>query len=320
MQLTHHPFQRAGAWAAAAVTGKEHPSLVDAADLDGLAAMITADATGAALTVKDGPGYAWWKVLFACYPNSPATHAARARWGRDGVSAKIADLFAADEPATIQGPCDLCGTPASCRWGKSLRPLAAPANHVNSQPAGGWPVCRECRIAMWLLPYGSASNGHLMLTCGSVADEALEAAIARNCVIANREAIGAGLPAWPEGHEWLSPVFAALAEHPGAPELLRWRNDNKAPFLAAVRVDENTAILIEAWEHLAALIDSAPATQDGIRELAAERLGLLRDREWIIRTAYAAGWNVNQIHKLSGISRTTIYKTVAGNGETGETS
>src|ERR1700677_3896597 len=131
---------------------------------------------------------------------------------------------------------------------------------------------------------------------------------------------GGGRGAWREGHEWLSPVFAGLAEHPGAPELLRWRNDNKAPFLTPLRVDENTALRIEAWEHLAALIDSAPATQDGIRELAAEQLGLLRDREWIIRNAYAAGLNVNQIHKRSGISRTTIYKTVAGNGGTGETS
>ena len=320
MKLTHHPFQRAGAWSACALTGKQEPALLDDGNLDDLAAMISRDATRAALAAKDGPGYAWWKVLLACYPNSPATHAARARWGQDCIGAKIADLFAPDDDARIEGPCDLCGTPASARWGKSLRPLAAPANHVNSQPAGGWPICRECRIAMWLLPYGSASNGHLILTCGTVAGEALEAAIARNCVTANRHAIDAGLAAWPEGHEWLSPVFAGLAEHPGAPELLRWRNDNKAPFLTPLRVDENTALRIEAWEHLAALIDSAPATQDGIRELAAEQLGLLRDREWIIRNAYAAGLNVNQIHKRSGISRTTIYKTVAGNGGTGETS
>jgi hypothetical protein len=307
VNLTHHPFQRAGAWAAAAVTGKDHPALLGDGDLDDLAAMITADATQAAIAGKDSPGYAWWLVLFACYPNSPATHPARARWGRDQIASRISGLFAGDDPAAIEGPCDLCGTPASRRWGKSLRPLAAAADHVNSQPAGGHPVCRECRIALWLLPYGSASNGRLLVTCGTVADEALEAAIGRRCVTANRDAISSHLDTWGPGQGWLRPVLSGLADHPGDWELLRWRNDSKAPFLQSLRLTEEAATRLAAWEELAAVVSGAPAG-DPVRSEVEDQLAVLRDRDWIVRAAVAAGLNVNQIHRLSGVSRNTIYK------------
>jgi Helix-turn-helix domain of resolvase len=319
MQLTHHPFQRAGAWAGCAIAGREHPSAIGDGDLDALAAMITAGAVMAALAPKDGPGYAWWKVLAACYPNSPATHASRARWGQEGIAAKIADLFTPDDPDAVEGPCDLCGAPASRRWGKSLRPLADAPGRVNSQPAGGWPICRECRIAMWMLPYGSASNGYLMVTCGTVADEQLEAAIAAHCVSVNRDAIGRKLVTWPLEQRWLRPVLDGLAAHPGDWELLRWRNDNKAPFLQSLRLSEEHATRLAAWEELAAIVGDTPPG-DLIRAEIDERLRALRDRDWIIRAAHAQGYNINQIYRLSGVARSTIYKIIAGNGETGETS
>lgn len=42
------------------------------------------------------------------------------------------------------------------------------------------------------------------------------------------------------------------------------------------------------------------------------------ERDPLVRTAHKAGLNINRIHKLSGVSRTTIYQILglaAGTGE-----
>lgn len=65
MELTHHWIQRAGARAAAALTGRPGPAQVGAAELDRVVARIVCDAVAAAQAPKNGPGYAWWLALAA---------------------------------------------------------------------------------------------------------------------------------------------------------------------------------------------------------------------------------------------------------------
>jgi Helix-turn-helix domain of resolvase len=46
---------------------------------------------------------------------------------------------------------------------------------------------------------------------------------------------------------------------------------------------------------------------------------LIRDRDQLIRDAYAAGVNIRQIHMRSGIARSTIYRVLGLDAERDET-
>src|SRR5690606_39061701 len=119
------------------------------------------------------------------YPNSPATHPARAAWGPEGIRARLEELFTPDSEQGLW--CWGCGAPAGRRWGKPLWPLTDSPSHVNNQPAGGQAACRSCRIAVWALPYASGVAGRCLVTVdGDVGIAARAAAanteVARTCL------------------------------------------------------------------------------------------------------------------------------------------
>jgi CRISPR-associated protein Cst1 len=142
--------------------------------LDAVADMLTKATVRAAAAPNDVAAYDWWKVLFALYPNSPATHSRRSR-DRGELSNVIGRLFAADREGAQISPCAFCGLPAGTVWGKDKLPMFDSVKAVNTLPPGlpGWPVCRGCRIAMWALPYGAwvTAGSATVLACPEAAVE-----------------------------------------------------------------------------------------------------------------------------------------------------
>lgn len=168
LALTGHPVQRCGAWSVALLAGREHPDAVSTDDLDSVAGRLVDDVVRAATAAKESAPYDWWKVLFALYPNSKATHSGRSK-DPDALRAQIADLFADDPVAARVRPCTFCATPSSVLWAKANLPLFDTDRAVNTLPptTAGWPVCRACRIAMCALPYGArvTAGSATVLTC-----------------------------------------------------------------------------------------------------------------------------------------------------------
>jgi CRISPR-associated protein Cst1 len=156
LALTGHPLQRCGARAVADLAKAVDAEEVTADGLDAVAGMLTLAIVRAAAAANDTVAYDWWKVLFALYPNSPATHSKRSRDPGE-LRAVIGRLFAADPDGADTSPCAFCGQPAAAVWGKDRLPMFDSLKAVNTLPPGlpGWPVCRGCRIAMWALPYGA---------------------------------------------------------------------------------------------------------------------------------------------------------------------
>ncbi|MFF2021086.1 hypothetical protein ACFVW2_04650 [Streptomyces sp. NPDC058171] len=238
MSATGHPFQRAGAWAAAVIAGRENPEQVGVEDLDGVANSVLTDATHAAAAGKNAAAYDWWKVLFALYPNSKVTHAKR-----PGDKVLLRDalipMFAPDDNTKRSFPCTFCGESASAVWAKSMLPLFDTNKALNSLPPGlrGWPVCRGCRIALWTLPYGSwvTAGSATVLSCETPATEK-EFAVrnvtrARRIIHAGFSGLGAG--ARPE----LIALRALRAADGGLSSATLWsfKNDNQEPWLRVTR-------------------------------------------------------------------------------------
>jgi CRISPR-associated protein Cst1 len=154
--LTGHPLQRCGARAVAELAQVSEAEDVTAGALDAVADTLTRAIVRAAAAANDAVAYDWWKVLFALYPNSPATHSKRNREPGE-LRTVIGRLFVADQEGADASPCGFCGQPAAAEWGKDKLPMFDSLKAVNTLPPGlpGWPVCRPCRIAMWALPYGA---------------------------------------------------------------------------------------------------------------------------------------------------------------------
>jgi len=245
MELTHHWIQRAGARAAAALTGRPGPAQVGAAELDRVVARIVDDAVSAAHAPKNGPGYAWWLALAAAYPNSPVVHPSRGRSTAEELRTKLDSLFTDD--AGARWYCWCCDQPAAQRWGKSLWPLTNSASYLNDAPGGvgGQPVCRSCRICAWAMPYASSHNGAQILTVDTD-DEDLAMELARTMVERNLRALADQWPAWPRA--WTTAALVpALRAHPAELTSHDWRNDNRDPFIYERNVDIPTA---RWWAHL----------------------------------------------------------------------
>ncbi|MGH3811532.1 MAG: hypothetical protein ACRDUV_03610 [Pseudonocardiaceae bacterium] len=168
LTLTGHPVQRCGAWSVALLAGREHPDEVSADDLDSVARRLVDDVVRAATAPKDSEAYDWWKVLFALYPNSKATHSGRPK-DPHALRPRVAELFAMDPMSARIRPCTFCRSPCSVLWTKATLPMFDTDHAVNTLPPGsaGWPVCRACRIAMWALPYGArvTAGSATVLTC-----------------------------------------------------------------------------------------------------------------------------------------------------------
>ena len=187
LRVTSHPLQRCGVRAVARLAERESPEEVTADDLDTVAGRLVRDIVRAATAPNDTPAYDWWKVLFALYPNSPATHSKRNKDPGE-LRTVIRALFAPSPPEADRAACGFCGQPAGVLWGKDKLPMFDSLKAVNTLPPGlpGWPVCRACRIALWALPYGAwvTAGSATVLTCPEDAVE--RRFVGRNVVRASR--------------------------------------------------------------------------------------------------------------------------------------
>ncbi|MEU2222712.1 hypothetical protein [Streptomyces sp. NPDC018347] len=211
---------------------------MSASDLDAVVSDLVGDVCKAALSPKDVAGYDWWKVLFALYPNSKATHPARPR-ERCVLQESVEELFAPDGWGSASWPCTFCGAGASVVWGKSNLPLFDTSKALNTLPPGvaGWPVCRSCRVAMWALPYGSwvTAGSATVLSCEGTA---AEREFARRNVGRARRIMQAGFTGLPAGAR---PEYVALVALRDAgtdlcaTTLWSFKNDNQEPWLRVTR-------------------------------------------------------------------------------------
>jgi CRISPR-associated protein Cst1 len=240
LTATSHPLQRAGARAVAVLADRTAAQEVTGADLDAVAARLVEDVTTAATAPKDSAAYDWWKVLFALYPNSKATHSKRSR-DREVLRPEITALFVPDLPDSPTWPCTFCGTPASVVWTKSTLPMFDTNKALNTLPPGvvGWPVCRGCRIAAWALPYGAwvTAGSATVLSCEQ--DAAEREFSARNVLRAKRiMQLGFGglkeAGARPETVV-LRALKALGPDLPAAATLWSFKNDNQEPWLRVTR-------------------------------------------------------------------------------------
>lgn len=238
LTATGHPLQRAGAWAVTVIAGKNQPEQVTSEDLAGVARSVLTDVVHSAVAAKTDKAYDWWKVLFALYPNSKATHAGRSR-DKTLLRAGLEPMFAPDDGSLPPAPCTFCGTPTPVLWAKSTLPLFDTNKALNSLPPGlrGWPVCRGCRVAMWALPYGAwvTAGSATVLSCETPAAE--YAFAARNVRRARRIAqVGfAGLGTGTRPELVALRALRAVDGDLSATTLWSFKNDNQEPWLRVTR-------------------------------------------------------------------------------------
>ncbi|MEV7926042.1 hypothetical protein [Kitasatospora sp. NPDC088779] len=239
LAVTGHPLQRAGAWAVAVLAGRDDPGRVSEADLEAVSAAVVADVVAAATAPKDTSRYDWWKVLFALYPNSKATHSKRPS-DPNVLRPDIERLFAPDVPEAGRTlPCTFCNTGTTAVWAKSNLPLFDTSKALNTLPPGvpGWPVCRGCRTTMWALPYGAwvTAGSATVLSCEN---ETAQRDFARRNVRRARRVMHAGFTGMPATARPETVVLAALrdaTEGLCATTLWTFKNDNQDPWLRVTR-------------------------------------------------------------------------------------
>ncbi|WP_256104349.1 hypothetical protein [Streptomyces sp. ODS05-4] len=267
LAITGHPLQRAGAWAVAVMAGKESAAEVDAEALKLTADRIVDDVCRAATAPKGSAAYDWWKVLFALYPNSKATHSKRSG-DASVLRPAIAEFFAAETLAAGGGrTCTFCGGAASVVWAKSNLPLFDSSKALNTLPPGtpGWPVCQGCRVAIWALPYGAwvTAGSATVLSCEV---EDAERAFAERNVRRARRVMQLGFDGVHRLEAGARPELVALRAvracraELSASTLWTFKNDNQEPWLRVtstrravprfLAIVEGNAPLRRAWRLL----------------------------------------------------------------------
>lgn len=253
---TGHPLQRAGAWAAAVLARRNEPGLLTDADLGMVASQLVDDVCAAGTARKGTAGYDWWKVLFALYPNSKATHSKRSSDPRV-LRPQVEGLFEPDGREGRVLPCAFCGVDAGVVWAKSNLPLFDTSKALNTLPPGvrGWPVCRGCRIAVWALPYGAwvTAGSATVLSCES---EAAEREFARRNVQRARRVMQAGLDGLSAGARAELVTLAALRDATAdlcATVLWTFQNDNQEPWLRVTRTRRAVPVFLATVDGNASL-------------------------------------------------------------------
>ncbi|MGW1839149.1 hypothetical protein [Streptomyces sp. NPDC002067] len=207
-------------------------------DLNSVASILVNDVCKAATARKDEAVYDWWKVLFALYPNSKATHSRRPSEVTI-LRPEVERLFAPDASGGTVRPCTFCGSGATAVWAKSNLPLFDTSKVLNSLPPGvpGWPVCRGCRIAMWALPYGAwvTAGSATVLSCEK---KDAEGEFARRNVLRARRVMQAGFSGLTPGARPELVALIALRDAGTdlcATALWTFKNDNQEPWLRVTR-------------------------------------------------------------------------------------
>ncbi|WP_199844322.1 hypothetical protein [Streptomyces sp. RTd22] len=252
LSATSHPLQRAGAWAVAVLGGRETPQEITEADLDAVASRLVGDVSTAAVAAKETAAYDWWKVLFALYPNSKATHSKRPR-DKATLREALAELFVTDDLHKPAHPCTFCGTPAAVVWAKSTLPMFDTNKALNTLPPGiaGWPVCRGCRIAAWALPYGAwiTAGSATVLSCE---EEAAERAFAARNVRRARQIMHLGFDGLVAGARAELVAVRAMRSLrtglPAAATLWSFKNDNQEPWLRVTRTRRAVPVFLATVE------------------------------------------------------------------------
>lgn len=253
---TSHPLQRAGAWAVAVLAGRGQASELTGEDLDAVASRLATDICEAATAPKDSAAYDWWKVLFALYPNSKATHSKRPS-DRETLRPDVENLFAPDAPEALTRPCTFCGADAGAVWAKSNLPLFDTSKALNTLPPGvsGWPVCRGCRIAMWALPYGAwvTAGSASVLSCEK---DSAEREFARRNVQRARRVMHAGFTGLAAGAR--AELVAVTALRDATPDLCAttlwtFKNDNQEPWLRVTRTRRAVSVFLATVDGNASL-------------------------------------------------------------------
>jgi len=235
LRLSEHPLQRCGAWAVAVLCDRERPEQVSGSDLDAVAERVVSDVVVAATARPDTAAYDWWKVLFALYPNSRATHAKRER-DPARLRPEIGAMFAPDPAEGALLPCTFCGEPCSVLWSKSMLPMFDSVRAVNTLPPGlaGWPVCRSCRVALWALPYGAWVTAGSATVVTSDSQMVERRVVARNVRRAGR-ILQSGFEGLPAGAGPEAVTLQALRAHSTeravTATLWTFKNDNQEPWL-----------------------------------------------------------------------------------------
>lgn len=314
LTLTGHPVQRCAAWAVAVLAGREHPDEVSADDLDSVAGRLVDDVVRAATAAKEAVAYDWWKVLFALYPNSKATHGGRTR-DADVLRPQIADLFAIDPMSVRLRPCTFCGSPSGVLWTKANLPLFDTDRAVNTLPprSAGWAVCRPCRIAMWALPYGAqvTAGSATVLTCEDehVERQFVQRNVKRSARIRQLGFSGLRADASPEAVTLA--VLADPAVHrPVGTTLWMFKNDNQDPWLRVTSTRVAVAGFLrhlqadprawEGWRHLSRALTRRDAQGVVVQRGADAAAKTLFDREGqqtdgLLRTLRARAQRTDQV-------------------------
>ncbi|MFE1322689.1 hypothetical protein [Kitasatospora phosalacinea] len=248
LTVSGHPLQRAGAWAVAVLADCRSPEDVGPGNLDAVAAVLVADVVAAATAPKEASRYDWWKVLFALYPNSKATHSKRPS-DAQVLRPAIEELFAPDTQGGPSWPCTFCAAPSAVVWSKTNLPLFDTSKALNNLPPKlpGWPVCRGCRVAMWALPYGAwvTAGSATVLSCES--PEA-EREFTRRNVRRARKVMQTGFNGLQAGAKPEAVMLAALRGAGSglcASTLWSFKNDNQEPWLRVTRTRRAVPVFLE---------------------------------------------------------------------------
>jgi hypothetical protein len=165
----HHPLQRAGAFALAALARRERPDQLSEADFQQASAAMLDDLLPT-IAVEDAkvPGGFWLGVSQKFWPNSPTdtTRARKIRTPRQREDT-LREWRKLPGPETVIGvPCNLCGGDACGFYGKVDVPLGASKLYRNTTARGhdGLALCRGCLLSFHALPYACAvANGRASL-------------------------------------------------------------------------------------------------------------------------------------------------------------
>lgn len=252
--LTRHPLQRCGAWATAVLGGRSAPDELTSTDLNAVITRLVADVvtSASASAQQNTAAYDWWKVLFALYPNSKATHNKRIKNPAE-LHAQIAQFFTPDAASDGAWCCTFCGQPTGTLWAKSQLPMFDTAAALNTLPPdlAGWPVCRGCRIALWALPYGAwvTAGSATVVMCRNPAIE--RRFVASNVKRAGRiQQLGfTGIPADASAEAvTLAALRAHTADAPADAVLWSFKNDNQDPWLQVTAARQATTRLLQRIE------------------------------------------------------------------------
>lgn len=250
--VSHHPFQRAGSFAAAAIVNKPSPEDLTADDLDAVVTTIVTDGARHHTASKTEPGGIWPLALSAAFTNNLPSDKRYTKGDVLEAERRLRDVFDFHDTDGAY-TCTYCSRPAVHAFGKNRVPLVESDQFRNSTVRGvpGTPVCRTCLITLWALPYActyisgrmvlvdfddnSAARGHV--------DETLRHN--RQSMALPNRSTSAHVGFHTVAFDHLRAIEARLPLSGAA--IYVWRNGNQEADLERWRVEEPLVKFIRSW-------------------------------------------------------------------------